>query len=103
MSSTSWSRLGGPMTFLSWRTLITQVSITDEALIAKASRIPRYQNLFQGCLFIWEAIREKILTVDQVMKREWALVNMCYFCWVKELASHILVHGPKAWKLETLF
>ena len=47
--------------------------------------------------FAWEAVRDKILTVDQLKRRGWSLPSKCYLCKGKEeSAKHILLHYPKA-------
>ena len=43
--------------------------------------------------FTWEASWGKVLTLDQVKKRGWALANRCYFCQAdEESINHLLLH-----------
>ena len=58
--------------------------------------------------FAWQASWGKVLTLDQVKKRGWALANRCYFCQVEEESiDHLLLHCEKTrvlWEmLFTLF
>ena len=53
--------------------------------------------------FAWEATWVKVLTLDQVQKRGWALANRCYLCQAhEEFIDHLLLHCEKTrevWKL----
>ena len=53
--------------------------------------------------FAWEASWGKVLTLDQVQKRGWALANRCYLCQAhEESINHLLLHCEKkreVWKL----
>ena len=68
-------------------------STKDELLLLSSSAFPylmRYQCNFvrlgtQKCLlrtyfFMREEVQEKILTIDQLMKRGWHMVNRSYLC-----------------------
>ena len=47
--------------------------------------------------FAWEAVWEKILTLDLLRMRGWSLPNRCYWCKGQvEWTNHILLHCPKA-------
>ncbi|RVX07165.1 hypothetical protein CK203_053510 [Vitis vinifera] len=47
--------------------------------------------------FGWEATWGKALTLDQLQRRGWALVNRCYVCQRhEESIDHILLHCDKA-------
>ena len=47
--------------------------------------------------FAWEAIWGRILTMDQLKRRGWALPSRCYLCKAdEELANHVLICCPKA-------
>ena len=47
--------------------------------------------------FGWEATWGKALTLDQLQKRGWPLVNRCYLCQRhEESIDHILLHCAKA-------
>ena len=47
--------------------------------------------------FAWEATWVKILTLDQLKKRGWRILNRCYLCKEEEETSdHILIHCSKA-------
>ena len=47
--------------------------------------------------FAWEAIWRRILTMDQLKRRGWALSSRCYLCKAdEESANHVLIHCPKA-------
>ena len=53
--------------------------------------------------FGWEATWRKALTLDQLQKRGWSLVNRCYLCERhKKSIDHILLHCDKAKTLWTL-
>ena len=46
--------------------------------------------------FAWEASWGKALTLDQVQKRGWSLVNRCFFCRAEEESiGYLLVHCIK--------
>ena len=53
--------------------------------------------------FPWEAAWGKVLTLDQVQKRGWALANRCYLCQThEETIDHLLLHCEETrdvWKL----
>ena len=43
--------------------------------------------------FAWEAIWGKVLTLDQLQKRGWSLINRCFFCKEEEeFINHIFLH-----------
>ena len=43
--------------------------------------------------FAWEAIWGKVLTLDQLQKRGWSLINRCFFCKEEEESiNHIFLH-----------
>ena len=47
--------------------------------------------------FAWEAIWGRILTLDQLKRRGWALPSRCYLCKAdEESANHVFIHCPKA-------
>ena len=47
--------------------------------------------------FAYEAVWEKILTLDMLKRRGWSLLNKSYLCkGERESANHILLHCPKA-------
>ena len=47
--------------------------------------------------FAWEATWGKVLTLDQLKKRGWALPNRCYLCGAtEESINHLLIHCTKA-------
>ena len=47
--------------------------------------------------FAWEATGGKVLTLDQLKKRGWALPNRCYLCGdAEESINHLLIHCTKA-------
>ena len=47
--------------------------------------------------FAWEASWGKVLTLDQIQKRGWALANRCYLCHINEESiDHLLIHCVKA-------
>ena len=44
-------------------------------------------------IFPWEASWNKILTLDNIQKRGWAVANMCFLCEKEEeSADHLLIH-----------
>ena len=46
--------------------------------------------------FAWETSWGKVLTLDQVQKRGWALVNRCCLCQAhEESINHLLLHREK--------
>ena len=53
--------------------------------------------------FAWESTWGKVLTLDQVQKRGWALTNRCYLCQAhEESIDHLFLHCEKTrevWKL----
>ena len=53
--------------------------------------------------FTWEACWEKVLTLDQLQRKGWILVNRCALCKVElETIDHILLHYVKTrllWQL----
>lgn len=57
-----------------------------KALEPDSSVLFPMKNIRKSCVqpkvsfFAWEATWSKVLTLDQVKKRGWALVNRCYFC-----------------------
>ena len=54
--------------------------------------------------FAWEVTWGKFLTLDQVQKRGWSLVNRCFLCHVEEESiDHLLVHYVKIRVLWELF
>ena len=47
--------------------------------------------------FSWEACSRKVLTLDQLQRRGWKLVNRCALCKEEvESIDHILLHCGKA-------
>ncbi|RVX20110.1 putative ribonuclease H protein [Vitis vinifera] len=47
--------------------------------------------------FAWEASWGKVLTMDQLKKRGWAVANRCFMCCEEEESiDHILIHCSKA-------
>ena len=47
--------------------------------------------------FAWEASWGKVLTMDQLKKRGWALANRCFLCCEEEESiDHILIHCSRA-------
>lgn len=45
------------------------------------------------CFFVWESTWKKILTIDQLIKRCWSLINRCSVCkMVEETVSCFLIH-----------
>ncbi|RVW38066.1 putative ribonuclease H protein [Vitis vinifera] len=47
--------------------------------------------------FAWEAAWGKVLTMDQLKKRGWAVANRCFMCCEEEESiDHILIHCSKA-------
>ncbi|RVW53259.1 hypothetical protein CK203_091640 [Vitis vinifera] len=47
--------------------------------------------------FAWEAAWGKVLTMDQLKKRGWAVANRCFMCCEEEESTdHILIHCSKA-------
>ena len=47
--------------------------------------------------FAWETSWGKVLTLDQLKKRGWTLINRCFLCCAKEESiDHILIHCTKA-------
>ena len=43
--------------------------------------------------FIWEATWRKVLTLDDIQRRGWSLVNRCFLCLnEEESVDHILLH-----------
>ena len=53
--------------------------------------------------FAWEALWGKVLTLDQLQKHRWSLVNRCFLCKEDEqFIDHILLHCSLVrilWKL----
>ncbi|RVW13836.1 hypothetical protein CK203_079440 [Vitis vinifera] len=48
------------------------------------------------CFFAWEASWGKVLTMDQLKKRGWAVANRCFLCCEEEESiDHILIHCSK--------
>ena len=46
--------------------------------------------------FAWEASWGKVLTLDRIQKRGWALANKCFFCQTfEESIDHLLLHCEK--------
>ena len=46
--------------------------------------------------FAWEATMGKVLTIDQLQKRGWSLVNRCFLCKEEEESiDHTLLHCLK--------
>lgn len=59
--------------------------------------------LSKASFFAWEASLGKVLTMDQLQKREWPLVNKCFFCkYEEESTNHILLHCVKVRVLRQL-
>ena len=53
--------------------------------------------LLRSVFFAWEATYGKTLTLDQLKKRGWSLLNRCYLCGAaKESINHLLIHCTKA-------
>ena len=49
------------------------------------------------CLFAWEATWGRILTLDQLQRRGFALPNRCFLCQeYEEMVDHLLLHCAKA-------
>ena len=59
------------------------------------------------CFFAWEALWEKILTIDQLQKRGFSLANRCHLCFEdEETVEHLLLHCVKTrvlWDMFSLF
>ena len=54
--------------------------------------------------FAWEALWDKVLTLDQLRRRERALANRCFLCGEEEeMVDHLLVHCSKTIMLWDLF
>ncbi|RVW72345.1 putative mitochondrial protein [Vitis vinifera] len=53
--------------------------------------------------FAWEAIWGRILTMDQLKRRGWALPSRCYLCKADEESANHVIHCPKATMICTLF
>ena len=54
--------------------------------------------------FAWEAWWDKVLTLDQLKRRERALSNRCFLCREEEeMVDHLLVHCSKTRMLWDLF
>ena len=46
--------------------------------------------------FTWEASWERVLTLDRLQKRGWALANRCFLCHMcEESIDHLLIHCEK--------
>ena len=43
-------------------------------------------------IFSREASWNKILTLDNIQKRGWAVANKCFLCEEEELAYHLIIH-----------
>ena len=73
-----------------------------KALASGSSVLFPMKNIWKSCVqpkvsfFTWEASWGKVLTLDQVKKRGWALANRCSFCQVEEESiDHLLLHCEK--------
>ena len=54
--------------------------------------------------FAWEVSWGKVLTLDQIQKRGWALANRCHFCQEhQEFVDHLLLHCKKTRDVLKLF
>ena len=52
--------------------------------------------------FTWEAVWERILTLDQLKRRDWCLPSRCYLCKGEEESTNYILHCPKVamlWQL----
>ena len=50
--------------------------------------------------FVWEVWWGKILTMDQLKKRDFSLANRCPFCGqTEEVLEHLFIHCPQIWDL----
>ena len=46
--------------------------------------------------FVWEASWRRVLTLDRLQKRGWALANRCFMCQMfEESIDHLLLHCEK--------